>query len=363
MNPLDWFSSNSGGAKPAELVNIASPRAMKTLWRADIGGAGPFVFSPALAEGALYVASRDGAVAKLSLNDGKPAWRIKTNAQHSGGVGSDGSLVAVGTDKGEVIALDASTGSARWRARVSSEILSAPVVSEGLVVVRSADSRIFAFDVADGKRRWVYQRAAASLIVRAPTGVTVTRGALFAGFSGGKLVAIDLRSGAARWEATVALPKGATELERVTDVSGEPVVDGREVCTAAFQGRAACYEVSSGNQLWARELSTLTGMSTDGRYAFVADDKGAIHALDRTNGRSLWKQDQLANRLISQVLPLGNELVAGDYAGVIHLISRDTGTLLGRANTDGGHVRAAPLRIPNGFVVQTANGGVFAFAL
>ena len=41
MNPLDWFSSNSGGAKPAELVNIASPRAMKTLWRADIGGAGP----------------------------------------------------------------------------------------------------------------------------------------------------------------------------------------------------------------------------------------------------------------------------------------------------------------------------------
>ena len=146
-------------------------------------------------------------------------------------------------------------------------------------------------------------------------------------------------------------------------MSGEPVVDGREVCTAAFQGRAACYEVSSGNQLWARELSTLTGMSTDGRYAFVADNKGAIHALDRTNGRSLWKQDQLANRLISQVLPLGNELVAGDYAGVIHLISRDTGTLLGRATTDGGHVRAAPLRIPNGFVVQTANGGVFAFAL
>jgi outer membrane protein assembly factor BamB len=49
---------------------------------------------------------------------------------------------------------------------------------------------------------------------------------------------------------------------RAFDVSGEPMLLGREVCTAAFQGRAACYEAQSGNR-WARDMSTLTGMSID----------------------------------------------------------------------------------------------------
>src|SRR3970282_238083 len=95
-------------------------------------------------------------------------------------------------------------------------------------------------------------------------------------------------------------PKGTTELERVTDVVGEPVVQGREVCAAAYQGRVACYDVASGRQIWARELSSLTGVSLDARYALVSDDRGAVHALDRTNGRSVWKQDRLANRQLSR---------------------------------------------------------------
>ena len=81
----------------------------------------------------------------------------------SGGVGSDGALVAVGTIDGEVIALDAGSGQTRWSARVSSEVLAAPVVTGDLVIVRSADSRLFALDAKDGKRRWLYQRSSPAL--------------------------------------------------------------------------------------------------------------------------------------------------------------------------------------------------------
>jgi hypothetical protein len=45
---------------------------------------------------------------------------------------------------------------------------------------------------------------------------------LYAGFPGGKLVALDATNGAQLWETTVALPRGATELERVADVMGNP---------------------------------------------------------------------------------------------------------------------------------------------
>lgn len=359
LNPVDWFSTPSG-PKPSELPALSNPQPVKVLWTSSIGAAESYVFSPAVFGDSVYVASRAGNVARLDAASGQPKWRVALGSRLSAGVGSDGAQVVVATEEGEVIVLDAIDGTLRWRARVSSEVLAAPKLGEGLVLVRSADSRIFAFGAEDGKRRWVYQRPAASLVVRSPVGMTMSQGFAYAGFSGGKLVAIALRNGLTRWESTVALPKGSTELERVTDIVGDPVAQGREVCTAAYQGRVACYDQQTGNQLWARDMSTLTGVSFDARYAFISDDKGAVHALDRTNGRSIWKQDRLAYRQLSLPLPLGTEVAAGDLQGFVHFFARESGAFIGRAATDGSAVRAAPQRLAEGFLVQTQNGGLYA---
>ncbi|MGH8722875.1 MAG: PQQ-binding-like beta-propeller repeat protein, partial [Burkholderiales bacterium] len=202
----------------------------------------------------------------------------------------------------------------------------------------------------------------AALRLRTPQGMTPREDLLYAGFSGGKLVALALDSGALRWEASVADPKGTTELERVTDVVGEPALVGREVCAAAFQGRVACFDAQNGNLLWARDISSATGVSADARYAYVSDERGAVHALDRTNGRSLWKQDRLAHRQLTRPLPLGETVAVGDLEGIVHLLARDSGAFVGRAATDGSAVRAAPLALPGGFLVQTQAGGLFALA-
>jgi outer membrane protein assembly factor BamB len=363
MNPMDWFSNAPTGPKPAELPTLANAQGVKVLWSSSVGAAEGFFFTPALVGDGIYAASRSGTVARLDAASGQPKWRVSVGKRISSGVGSDGGLAVVASDDGEVFALDAQSGVVRWRSRVSSEVLAQPKVSEGLVLVRSADSKIFAFGVEDGKRRWVYQRPAAALIVRSPVGLTAHQGMAFAGFSGGKLVAVSLADGLARWEATVALPKGATELERVTDIVGEPYAQGREVCSAAYQGRVACYDIQNGNQLWSREMSTLTGVSFDARYAFVSDDKGAVHALDRSNGRSVWKQDRLAYRQLSLPLPIGTEVAIGDLQGFVHFVARESGAFLGRIATDGSAVRAAPLRLADGLLVQTQNGGLYALTL
>ena len=359
-NPLDWFSSGSAGPKPAELPVLTNPTGVKVLWSANIGAAEKFIFSPVLSGDSVYAASRAGNVTRLEALTGKAKWRISLGKRISSGVGSNGELVVVAADDGEVFALDAENGTVKWRSRVSSEVLAAPKVGEGLVLVRSADSKIFAFGAEDGKRRWVYQRAAAALIVRSPVGLTLHQGTAYAGFSGGKLAAVSLGTGLLRWEATVALPKGATELERVTDIVGEPSAQGREVCTGAYQGRVACYDVQNGNQLWSREMSTLTGVTFDARYAFISDDKGALHALDRSNGRSIWKQDRLANRQLSLPQPLGTEVAVGDLQGYVHFVARESGAFLARFATDGSSVRAAPIKLPEGFLIQTLNGGLYA---
>lgn len=362
INPLDWFASAPNAPKPAELPPLTNPKNARLVWQAAIGPAEPYVFSPALSGDSIYVAARDGSVARLDAETGKLAWRVAAGTRLSAGAGSDGALVVVATGIGEVIALDAQSGLAKWRSRVSSEVLAAPKVFDGVVLVRSADSRIFAFDALDGKRRWVYQRAASALGVRSPAGVTAHEGSIYAGFSGGKLVAVALANGAARWEATVALPKGATELERVTDVGGDPAIHGREVCAAAYQGRVACFDLSNGNPVWSREVSALNGVGLDPRYAYVSDDQGAVHALDRTSGKSVWKQDRLAHRRLTMALPVGAEIAVGDLQGFVHLLARESGAFVGRMATDGSAIAAAPLRLKSGFLVQTRAGNLYAFA-
>lgn len=354
--------SSPSGPKPAELPALEREARVRELWSASTGNADRFVFSPAQADGSVYTAARDGTVIRFDAGRGRVLWSASVSVRLSAGVGTDGRTVAVANEDGEVVALDAETGRQRWSARVSSEVIAAPAVGAGLVLVRSIDNRVFAFGADDGKRRWIYQRAPSSLIIRSPAGITIDGENAFAGFAGGKLAAIALSNGGLRWEATVALPKGGTELERVTDVVGEPVVQGQEVCAAAYQGRVACYEAATGRQLWARDVSSLTGVSLDARYAFVSDDRGAVQAFDRTNGRSLWKQDKLAHRQLSRPQPLGDLVAVGDLEGYVHFLARETGAFVGRYSTDGTPVRAAPKPIPGGLLVQTQNGALYALA-
>jgi outer membrane protein assembly factor BamB len=359
----DWLRGGPPGPKPAELPALTNPQPVRVLWSASIGGADRFVFFPAVAGDAVYAAARDGSVARLDAGSGQQRWRSSVERRISSGVGADNKTVVVAAEDGEVIALDADSGALRWRTRVSSEVFAPPTVGDGIVLVRTGDNRIFAFAEEDGKRRWVYQRPASSLIVRSPAGIAVIGDTAFAGFPGGKLAAIALSNGGLRWEATVALPKGSTELERVSDIVGNPAVQGREVCAAAYQGRVACFDASSGRQIWARDVSSLTGVSLDARYAYVSDDRGAVHALDRTNGRSMWKQDRLSLRQLTRPLAVGNAVAVGDFEGHVHFLARDSGAFVARHATGGGAARAAPAPLPPGLLVQTQNGGLFALAL
>lgn len=362
LNPVDWFSSKDTRPKMAELPILSSAIPVRTLWQANVGAAGRAVFSPAVAAGSVFAAAGDGTVARLEAAGGRQVWRVNAGQALSGGVGADSSLVVVGTAQGEVIALDAADGKVRWRARASSAVLAPPVMTGDVVVVRSADSRLFAFDARDGKRRWVYQRSTPTLTVRSPVGIAAARGLVFAGFSGGKLVAIVLANGALRWEATVSVPRGATELERVTDVVGLPWISEREVCAVAYQGRVACFGSTTGNLLWARPMSSTAGLDADTRYVFVSDEKGAVQAVDRAGGANVWTQDRLSWRRLTAPLALGREVAVGDAEGYVHFLSRETGSFVGRTATDGGPIGSAPLRVDGGFLVQTAKGGLYAFS-
>ena len=356
-----WFGSGPA-LKPAELVAIKPTATARVLWQGDAGTAEKYAFTPAIAGNSVYVAGAAGQIVRFDAGSGKVLARIETKHRLSGGVGSDGRLILAGTARGEVLAFDEG-GKQLWKSQLTGEVLSAPQTDLGIVVVRSGDGRIFGLDAATGTRKWVYQRTLPALTVRTHAGVVLYRDAVFAGFAGGRLVALAINNGNVGWEATVALPKGATELERVADISSLPVIDGRQSCAVAFQGRVACFDLTKGTLGWARDISSVAGMAIDDRNVYVSDDKGAVVAFEKSTGASQWKQDKLFGRRISGPIAVGKHVAVGDYQGYVHFLSRDDGSFAARIATDGSAIIARPMVLNDGVLVQTRNGGVFAITI
>lgn len=357
------FGKSGPTQKPAELTPIKPTATPRTLWQGSVGAAEKVVLFPAVSGNVVYAADAAGGVSGFDAASGKPAVRVEAGQRVSGGVGVGGGMVLLGTPRGEVLAFERD-GKPLWKAQLPSEVLAPPVLHEGLVIVRSADSQIHGLDAASGKRRWTYQRSTPALSVRSHAGFVVERGGVFVGFPGGRLVALSAPNGNVGWEAVVALPRGTTELERVADITSAPVLDGPRVCAAAFQGRVACFDTIRGTLIWARDVSSLAGLTVDARYLYVTDDKGAVLAFDKMSGASIWRQDKLAGRGVSAPLAVGSNIVVGDFEGYAHLLSRDDGAFTARIATDGSAIFAPPLALDaTSFVVQTRNGGVFAITV
>lgn len=357
LDKINPFAA-SGKQKMAELQSFTPSAEIRSQWQAKVGKAGDYVFTPAVVGSSVYAAAQDGTLVRL--DNGVQVWRISVGMPISGGVGSDGKLVAVGTPKGDLLAFDAADGKPLWKAKASSDILAAPAVGDDMVVVRSGDNRLYGYDQLDGKRKWVYQRTNPALSLRNAAPPLISDHHVFAGFPGGKLVAVSLQNGAAVWEGTVALPKGATELDRVADITSPPVIDGSEVCAVAYQGRVACFDLTNGNLIWARDMSSAAGMAMDSRNVYISDDKGAVHALDRYRGASLWKQDKLFLRQLSAPLVVRGLVAVADVKGVVHFLNHEDGSFAARFNTDGTPVAALPQALDHGWLFQTTGGGLFA---
>ena len=352
----------SKGPQPVKLVDFKPSAKLAVAWTVSIGDAGRYVFTPALYGDSVYAAGNRGDLLRINAANGKTLWRIDTKAPLSGGVGVGENMVLVGTSKGSVLAYDIE-GKSLWQSKVSSEVLSAPQAAGEFVVVRSGDSRIFGLDARDGSRRWEYQTTPPPLTLRANPGVIIVDNLVIAGMPAGKLVVLNITNGGLVWETVVAAPKGDNELERITDISGPPLVEPGRVCAATFQGRAACYETEKGGQLWARPASTVGSLAADDLSVYLSEDTGSVVALDRNTGASVWKQDKLAYRNLSAPLATKDYVVVGDYEGQLHFLKSEDGSFAARIATDGGGVAAAPKSIGNLVLVQTRKGGLFAISI
>jgi outer membrane protein assembly factor BamB len=349
------FTQKDARFDPAPLTEYAPSLAVAARWTASIGSGGGYGFAPQVVGDTVYAAAPSGSVAALDLASGAVRWQVATKPL-SAGVGSDGHVTAVVTQEGMVVAYDAQ-GKQLWASQAASAVNVPPAVGNGIVAVRTTDYRVQAFDAASGKLRWNVQRPGPALALRTSMRMAVEPHLLVVGMPNGRLLVLDAASGAVRWEGTVSASRGASDLERISDVVGEPQIIGPMLCGVSYQGHTTCFDVSQGGRaIWSQDISSATGLTNDGQHLYLADQRDVVRALDLKDGHSLWQQSALLNRHLSTPAVVGPALAVGDYQGYVHFLSRADGKLMARLQVGSSPIQSALVASPQGVLVQTGDG-------
>ncbi|MGB0663748.1 MAG: outer membrane protein assembly factor BamB [Pontibacterium sp.] len=327
MSGCSLFGESETSIQPDPVVFEATHK-LQTKWSKTLGqglGHKYHQFSPALVQDYVVALSKSGKVNAYQKADGKLAWEYESAEPLSSGLGASDSALAFVSRSG-VLTLLSSEGEEQWSTQLDSEVISVPQLLGDLLVVQQVNGAVRAFDVQSGESLWRYDASIPNLTFRGTASPRVTLDYTFAALDNGKLVALQNANGNAVFERTLVEPRGRTDLERVVDIDGQPVVDQRVVYLASFGDTVTAIDLTDGTQLWDRKLASFYPVATALSRVFVSGDDGVVTGLDQASGADVWSQTALKHRFLSAPV-LWNQFV---------FLSDTDGNLFALSQLDGG---------------------------
>jgi outer membrane protein assembly factor BamB len=331
---------------PAELISFDETVDVDVVWRRSLGngsGAKNIRLRPAQSGENVYAADYNGQLWALELASGTKVWSQEFNQNITSGVVLAENDLFIATQDGLLHSIAKSSGEIQWSQPLSSESIAPVVVDQTQVYIRTIDGHLTAFDRRSGKQNWTYEAALPVLTVHGTGSPVLLQNLVITGFSNGKLVAVDRELGIPRWDKRLAIPQGRSELERLVDLDGTPLIDRGIVYATAYHGKLAAIGFDGKTQ-WETELSSYFGPALGLGNLYVTRDDDHVQAYDQVNGASVWSQSALQGRFLNQPVEYENYIVVADFEGYVHVLAQVDGEMLGRLS-----VRPKPLHmtLPN----------------
>ena len=357
-----WGDEEPGDPYP--LVEFEPSLEVAKIWSTNVGdgmGKQGLSMGPRYSSGTLITADHEGRLVSIDAETGEKNWELKTKQPFSGGPGIDEENIYMGTIDGRVIAYDRNSGIELWNAQVSSEVLTPPASADGFVIVRCIDGRVFGLDSVNGRRLWIYDHTVPLLTLRGNADLLVRGGIAFVGYDDGSVVSLRIEDGSVLWNQTIVSPEGRTELERLADVGQQMVLVASDLIVSSYKNRLVSLAADSGRLLWFKDIASASGVQVDRTNLAVSASNDELWMLDRRNGSTQWKLDQMRNRGLTRPAFYGNYVVVGDSEGYLHWIDTDIGSFVARERAGKKGFISAPLTVGTTLYILTAKGDLVAY--
>ena len=361
----EW-TTNDNTEPPTPLTNFTPSASFSTIWQAQVGdgSSGKFLkMGPLVTASRVVASAADGTVSAFERRGGARLWSIDTDTRLSSSPGGNDEMVVVGSSSGEVIALDGATGSELWRGPLHSEILSAPGVADNTVIVRTTDGHVYGLKRSDGEEAWAYNQTEPVLTLRGTSAPQVFSNGVIVGMDNGNLVTLLTDTGQRVWDVAIADARGRSELERIVDIDGDPVLFGDAVFAVSYQGNVGAVGLRSGDPLWRKKMSSSAGLAVDNNNVYVTNSDSEVLAVSNRGGSSVWKQDGLRARALTAPAAVGSGVVVGDLEGYLHLLAADDGRFLARTQIGSSPIHATPVFDEGILYVNNSKGQLRAMSI
>lgn len=328
---------------PVKLVQIAQPvSVLQPVFSVDVGNKkaskkDPLALQIGYSNTQIVTASRGGEVTGFD-STGQRLWSMNVGNQITGGVALDplSQTAIVSTRNGLVMAFDSATGAKRWEHQLSGSVLTPALISNNRVVLSANDGFLHGLSLQTGQSIWQFATQVPAISVRGSAAPTLLddKTALLA-TADGRLHAITTDSGLPQWSRRVGVGTGSSEVERMSDVDGMPIVDNNQLYAISYSGQLLGIDLTSRQVMFVNELASLKALAVNNKQVIATSLEGKVVAYDRINGNVLWESEALAYRDLTNPVMIGNYIAIGDLEGVVHLFNPATGDIISRVQTKG----------------------------
>ncbi|RUO23622.1 outer membrane protein assembly factor BamB [Aliidiomarina iranensis] len=371
--------SSTEGPTYADLTEITPEVSGSIVWQSKVGSGSEGHYSrlvPAIQDDVIYAADRHGLVVAMNLENGNQLWSqrlggrpgflnryLRGESARISGITAAGSMLFIGSENGVITALNSDNGELIWEQKVPGEVLSAPTVGEGRVVAQLSSGYVVALAARTGEMQWSHEEEVSLLSLRGVSQPAIESGGVIFGTATGKAVVLLGETGQLAWEERLATPSGATELERLVDVDGSPLIIGGTFFMSAFNGELVGLELRSGEPIWKQDHGAWRSPVQAGTRIVLVNQDSHLLGIDRRNGIELWRNSDLFNRSLTEPAVLGTYLVAGDRFGYLHWFNRNDGRLVGRLELEEDVAIQGAIQVAGeNLVVQDASGSIYVIS-
>jgi outer membrane protein assembly factor BamB len=371
------FWPQSGGYPNHAMHNLSlglDTEKPNRLWSADIGQGSdkklPLSVSPVIFEDRLFTMDTAHNISAFALDTGKQLWRVnvKPTAEdenvNGGGVSVANDIVYVTSGFDTLHALNAADGSELWVSHLPAPARSAPTIISSRAFVVTADSRLLAISTDNGQILWEYQAVSEMTGLTGTASPAADSDIVVPVFSSGEIYALRIENGSVAWSDNLSPVRRYSGMDDLVEIRGLPVIAREVVIAISFGGRMAAIDTRSGERVWSRSIGGSQTPWISGDYVYVITSDSELVALSRLSGQVVWvnalpayenskdREDPIIWR--GPIMASDNLIIAGSDGQLRHYNPK-TGQEIGK--WDARESLALPPIVAGGVIYLTTNSG------
>lgn len=359
---------------------VLSDQPLKEIWKTGIGRgttkALPITAQPIIVDGMVFTLDTDASLSAFSAENGKRIW--KTDVQNpneddpviSGGLAYSRGRLFVTNGFNELLNVDPRSGKIIWRAAIPAPSRAAPTVMDERVFVTTLDNRLIAMNASDGSILWEYSGIAEVAGLVGAASPAASRDVVIPVFSSGEIFALRLENGSTAWSDNLSSFNTMSGVSAISDIRGLPIVDKGLVIAISFGGRMVAIDERTGTRIWQREIGGSETPWVAGNHLFVISTDNELVALGRDNGVIRWvtqlpryENEDSRSGAMQWTGPVlaGGRLIVASSTGVVAEVEPEQGNMIRQWKSGASSIRMAPVVAAGTLYILPEDGTLRAY--